>query len=84
LRKKSTSDWAKEFLMQFMASAAAAALIEAIKATVMGGHPNYLKIRSEWIRKLAEEHGVPFKDLEKVVKRIENSYAPWILEARGG
>lgn len=84
MRKKSTSDWAKEFLTQFMASAAAAALVETIKATIMGGHPNYLKIRSEWIRKLAQKHGVPFKDLEKVVKRIENSYAPWMRVAREG
>jgi isopentenyl phosphate kinase len=65
-----------------MSSAAAAALVEAINATVMGGHPNYLKIRSKWIRKLAQKYGVPFKDLEKVVKRIENSYAPWMRVAR--
>jgi len=67
-----------------MASAAAAALVETIKATIMGGHPDYLKIRSEWIRKLAHEYEVPFKDLEKVVKRIENSYAPWMRMAGEG
>lgn len=67
-----------------MASAAAAALVETIKATIMGGHPNYLKTRNEWIQKLSRENRVPFNDIEKVVERMENSYAPWIRTAKMG
>jgi len=82
LRKSATKKWARKFLTQFVASATATVVIEMIKAAVMGGHPQYIEHRAEWLKQLSREHEIPLEALEKVADRIENAYAPWVRVAK--